>query len=222
MTVTDFRRPSRNAAQAIILCGALLLAACAPQPKGTYQASGKSAVELRSMQTRVVPVGPDEAMRAVIETMQDLGYRITRVAPEARTVSGTRMASLRLAAVVQPRGEDASAVRANASIVSPARRGSSRLARVLCPQFLRAARADAWPDAGASRRLRECAGGAAAGRRAEHPGRKRSGRRRQISNFRKRMNMFRAAHLLAVAAVSALAAWRARVPTCRRDASRDG
>lgn len=119
MTVTDFRRPSRNAAQAILLCGALLLAACAPQPKGTYQASGKSAVELRSMQTRVVPVGPDEAMRAVIETMQDLGYRITRVAPEARTVSGTRMASLRLAAVVQPRGEDASAVRANASIVSP-------------------------------------------------------------------------------------------------------
>ena len=118
MTVLTAPLP-RLASRAALLACVLALAACAQPPKSNYLASSKSAVELRMMQTREVPVDQDEAMRAVIETMQDLGYRITRVAPEAGTVSGTRLASLRLAAVVQARGEDVSAVRANASIVSP-------------------------------------------------------------------------------------------------------
>jgi len=96
----------------------LALAACA-QPGQQYIPSKKSAVELRTIQTRVVPADYDATMRAVIETMQDLGYRVTRVSPEAGVVSGTRVASLRLAAVVQEREPELTAVRANASVVSP-------------------------------------------------------------------------------------------------------
>lgn len=108
----------RPAISVAALIAVLAIAACA-QPGPKYIPSQKSAVELRTMQTRVVPAVPDVAMRDVIETMQDLGYRITQASPDAGTVSGTRAASLRLAAIVQPRGPDQSAVRANASIVSP-------------------------------------------------------------------------------------------------------
>lgn len=101
----------------VVVILALGLAGCATTQRD-YIASRKSAVELRTMQTRVVPVDADTAVRDVIETMQDLGYRITRVTPDAGTISGTRAATLRLAVVVQPRGETESAVRANASVIS--------------------------------------------------------------------------------------------------------
>ena len=121
----------RPAASAAALSAVLAIAACA-QPGPQYVPSQKSAVELRSMQTRVVPTDADTAMRDVIETMQDLGYRITRASPDAGTVSGTRASTLRLAAVVQPRGQNQSAVRANASILSPAAE-----AQVDSPEFYR-------------------------------------------------------------------------------------
>ncbi|MGG7565225.1 hypothetical protein ACQ5SO_03550 [Rhodovulum sp. DZ06] len=101
-----------------VIALAAAVSACAPAP-GSYVPSQKSAVELRTIQTRVLPVNADAAMRGVIATMHDLGYRITKVSPDAMSVSGTRQSALRLAAVVQPRGENSSAVRANASIVSP-------------------------------------------------------------------------------------------------------
>lgn len=96
---------------------AATVSACA-QPQPTFIASQKSALELRSIQSRTVDMPADAAMRGVVATMHDLGYRITRVAPDAGTVSGTRQASLRMAVVVQPRGEDSSTVRANASIAT--------------------------------------------------------------------------------------------------------
>jgi len=97
---------------------AVTVSACA-QPQTTFVPSQKSALELRSMQSRTVDMPADAAMRGVVATMHDLGYRITRVAPDAGTVSGTRQAALRMAVVVQPRGEDRSTVRANASIATP-------------------------------------------------------------------------------------------------------
>ncbi|NGM21444.1 hypothetical protein G3576_15580 [Roseomonas stagni] len=96
---------------------AITLAACAP-PQTQFIASQRSAVELRAMQARVIPADADTAMRAVIATLHDLGYRITRVEPEARTVSATRQTALRMAVVVQPRDQGSSTVRANASIVA--------------------------------------------------------------------------------------------------------
>jgi hypothetical protein len=107
--------------RSIIIIGlaAFTLSACVAPPQDTYVPSKKSALELRTIQTRTVPVARDEAMRGVIATMHDLGYRITRVSPDAGTVSGARQATLRMAVVVQPKGEAQSAVRANASIISP-------------------------------------------------------------------------------------------------------
>lgn len=103
-----------------LLAVALLasLAACAP-PQSQFIPSRKSAVELRAMQARTVDVDADAAMRGVIATLHDLGYRITRVEPEARTVSATRQTTLRMAVVVQPRQPGQSTIRANATLVSP-------------------------------------------------------------------------------------------------------
>lgn len=108
----------RRTAFPAMLAATLLVAGCV-EPGLQYQPSQKSAVELRSMQSRVVMAASDTAMRDVIETMHDLGYRITRVSADAGTVSGTRASTLRLAAIVEARGEGESAVRANASILSP-------------------------------------------------------------------------------------------------------
>ena len=118
----------------IIIIGLALvfLSACAPVPRTNFLASKKSALELREIQTRTVPLEADAAMRGVIATMHDLGYRITRVAPEARTVSGTRQSALRLAVVVQPKGPEESAVRANASIMA-----TNIEAQVDSPEFYR-------------------------------------------------------------------------------------
>lgn len=97
------------------------LAACATAPETQFIASRKSAVELRSIQSRTVPADADIAMRGVIATLHDLGYRITRVEPEARTVSATRATTLRMAVVVQPRNPNESTVRANATLIVPMR-----------------------------------------------------------------------------------------------------
>ncbi|MDJ0388958.1 hypothetical protein QMO56_12610 [Roseomonas sp. E05] len=115
----------------VLLALALLgpVAACAT-PGTQFVPSQKSAVELRAMQARTVPADADATMRGVIATLHDLGYRITRVEPEARTVSATRRTSLRMAVVVQPRGPAESTVRANASIVA-----LTREAQVDSPEF---------------------------------------------------------------------------------------
>ena len=109
----------RNAV--FMVAAALALAGCATTPTTQFIPSGKSAVELRAIQSRVVEAGPDDAMRAVIATMHDLGYRITRVSPAAGTVSGARQAELRMAVVVKARTPEESAVRANATLLSPLR-----------------------------------------------------------------------------------------------------
>jgi hypothetical protein len=101
----------------VVAVGVLAVSACA-QPQSTFVPSSKSALALRSIQSRTVDMPADAAMRSVVATLHDLGYRITRVAPEAGTVSGTRQAALRMAVVVQPRDADRSTVRANASIAA--------------------------------------------------------------------------------------------------------
>jgi hypothetical protein len=102
----------------IATAAACALSACVA-PQTTFIPSTKSALELRSVQTRTVPLEADAAMRGVVATMHDLGYRITRVAPDARTISGTRQSTLRMAVVVRSKGPEQSAVRANATIIAP-------------------------------------------------------------------------------------------------------
>jgi len=118
----------RKIALAIAIVGSL--AGCAIQQQVEFIPSRKSAVELRSIQVRSVPADADTTMRAVISTLHDLGYRITRVEPDARTVSATRQTTLRIAVIVQPRGAAESTVRANATVIAPPRE-----AQVDSPEF---------------------------------------------------------------------------------------
>ncbi|MFC7541631.1 hypothetical protein ACFQU2_22180 [Siccirubricoccus deserti] len=94
------------------------VAACAQQQTVEFLPSRKGAEELRAMQTRVVAGEPDEVARAVIGTLHDLGYRITRADAETGTISATRATALRIAVVVRPRPPGQVAVRANATIVA--------------------------------------------------------------------------------------------------------
>lgn len=95
----------------------LALGACAVAPTVAFIPSKKGAVELRAMQTRLMPGDDNTVMRGVIATLHDLGYRITRA--EAGTVSGTRMTSLRMAVVVRAGTRGQSIVRANATVLAP-------------------------------------------------------------------------------------------------------
>ena len=100
---------------------ALSLGACVAAPQTTFIPSKKSPIELRVMQTRVLPGDDNTTMRDVIATLHGLGYRITRAEADAGTVSGTRFASLRMAVVVRPGAGRQSIVRANATILDVGR-----------------------------------------------------------------------------------------------------
>jgi hypothetical protein len=115
----------------VALAALIPLAACnvAPPPL-EFVPSQKSAVELRSAQTRLVQGDQDTVMRGVVGTLQDLGYRITKVESGAGTVSATREAELRMAVVVRPKDADESVVRANATVVALQKEG-----QVDSPQF---------------------------------------------------------------------------------------
>lgn len=109
----------RSFRPAACLALVLLLAACAA-PGPELIVSQKSAVELRAMQSRAFET-PDQAKvyRAVLATLQDLGYTIEKVEPAAGTVTADKFAMLTLTATVYPRGETRTIVRSNA-VVKPA------------------------------------------------------------------------------------------------------
>lgn len=88
-------------------------------PETRFIPSQKSALELRSAQTRVVEGDRNTVLRAVVATLQDLGYRITRAEPSAGTISATRLTGLRLATVVTEQGPSTAVVRANATVLQP-------------------------------------------------------------------------------------------------------
>lgn len=80
-------------------------------------ASKLSAVQLRSIQSRTFDTADrNQVLRAIIASMQDQGYAITKVSPEAGTVSGVKRGLLRLTASAYPRGATQTVVRANALV----------------------------------------------------------------------------------------------------------
>ncbi len=94
----------------------VLLAGC-QSATPTPVMSGKSAVELRAMESRLFQTADRRAMlRTVIATVQDLGYSIDKVAAGAGTVTATKAARLVLTVSLYPQGEAATVVRANAMI----------------------------------------------------------------------------------------------------------
>jgi len=109
---------SRAVATILIVFSVLCLAACQTPPQTrNVVLSTKSAVELRAMQSRAFETTDRiKTLRTVIATLQDLGYKVDKVEPEAGTVSATKLAVLRLTATVYPHGTTQLTVRANALV----------------------------------------------------------------------------------------------------------
>ncbi|MCK8788178.1 hypothetical protein M0638_27905 [Roseomonas sp. NAR14] len=104
----------------IAAVASMTLAGCAPQPpERQFQASTRSAVELRAMQSRMIDGEANTVLRGVIATLHDLGYRIDKAEPNAGTVTATKMNTVRLTAVVRQREPGRSVVRANAVVWQP-------------------------------------------------------------------------------------------------------
>jgi hypothetical protein len=89
---------------------------CANQPNAEIMA-GANQVELRSIQTRAFDTtDTTKMMRAVIATMQDLGFIVDKADTELGSVTGTKISGyqIRMTVIARPKGEIQLAVRMNA------------------------------------------------------------------------------------------------------------
>ena len=96
--------------------GMALLSGCATPASLAVFDTG-SQVQLRSYQSRTFPgTDREKALRAVIGTMQDLGFVIDKADAALGMVTGTKLAGyeLRMTVTVQPHGRTQLLVRANA------------------------------------------------------------------------------------------------------------
>jgi len=108
------RRKIRNSLAVGFL--ALGMCSCATTQPEVIQSS-KSALEVRSMQSRSFETGDTKhVFRAVLSTLQDLGYTIIKLEPDAGTVTGDKLAQLKMTVMVYPRGLQRTIVRANAIV----------------------------------------------------------------------------------------------------------
>ena len=114
------RQSTRLAAYAI-LGTVLALGGCAASPRGAIFEPG-SALEARSIQSRVLETSDqDTALRAVIATLQDLGFVVDRADASLGSVSATKLQGyqVRMTVTVRPRNATQLLVRANADYSEP-------------------------------------------------------------------------------------------------------
>lgn len=102
-----------------LLFACLLLSACAMQSTNEriLDTGEESQLQKRSYQSRSFDTKDKEVvMRAIISTMQDLGFIIDRADLVLGTVSGTKLDynQIKMTVSVRPRGETQMLVRANA------------------------------------------------------------------------------------------------------------
>jgi hypothetical protein len=98
----------------IVLMG-LTTACCSFTPPQAVFDSG-SAVEVRSYQTRVLQTADREtALRAVIGTLQDLGFVLDSADATLGTITGTKLAQYRIRMTVTVRAQDDQQVLVRAS-----------------------------------------------------------------------------------------------------------
>ncbi len=94
----------------------LMVCACASSTRQVLETQ-ESEVRLRSIQSRVFDT-PDQnrTMRAVIATLQDLGFVVDKANASLGLVSATKLSGyvLKMTVSVRPRGESQVLVRANA------------------------------------------------------------------------------------------------------------
>lgn len=92
---------------ALILVTSTLIG-CVQNSRDHALASGKSAVQLRSIQScEFDTTDRSKMMRSVIDTLQDLGFVIDKADDELGSVSGTKLDgyALRMTVTVRPRSE---------------------------------------------------------------------------------------------------------------------
>ena len=104
---------------AILLLSCMLFSACAMQTTNQriLDTGEESQLQKRSYQSRSFDTKDKEVvMRAIISTMQDLGFIIDRADLVLGTVSGTKLDynQIKMTVSVRPRGETQMLVRANA------------------------------------------------------------------------------------------------------------
>lgn len=106
--------------RAIALAAALAASGCAgTASQREVLATDKSQVEQRAYQTRAFDTtDKEQALRAVIATLQDFGFIIDRADPVLGVVSGTKLDGyrMRITVTVRPRGTTQLLVRANAEL----------------------------------------------------------------------------------------------------------
>lgn len=107
---------------ALLAAGSLLVACASPRkPDPDLLTPTDEQLKLRSIQTRTFEVASRErAMRAVIESLQDLGFIIERAHESMGVVTAARFAEpkftdiLEVTVTVRPNGEGQMQIRANA------------------------------------------------------------------------------------------------------------
>ena len=114
------RRRLRITLGSIIALAALLTGCACTPPQAVFEAG--SAVEVRSYQTRVLQaVDRDTALRAVIATLQDLGFVLDSADATLGTVTATRLAhhQVRMTVAVRQVDDRQVVVRASADYSEP-------------------------------------------------------------------------------------------------------
>ena len=106
-----------------ILLGMTLLGGCATTNQRVLDIGGETQLQKRSYQSRIFETADKEkVLRAVISTLQDLGFVVERADLMLGTVSGTKQDrnQIRIIVSVRSKGTDRMLVRANAQFnVSP-------------------------------------------------------------------------------------------------------
>jgi hypothetical protein len=101
----------------IALSALIVLAACQTDSRQQVLATSSSQLQLRQIQSRAFDTTDrDRTLRAVIATLQDLGFVVDKADATLGTVSATKLDgyALRMTVTVAPRGETQTLVRANA------------------------------------------------------------------------------------------------------------
>jgi hypothetical protein len=107
---------TRTTFRNLALIGICLVTGCATSNEAVL-ATGSSAVELRSVQQRAFDTTDvEKTLRAVIATLQDLGFVVDKADATLGTVSATKLSgyALRMTVTTRARGEKQIVVRANA------------------------------------------------------------------------------------------------------------
>jgi hypothetical protein len=107
----------RGAAMGLLIAG--LLAGCASGVDSRILGSQESQVRLRAIQARVFETADTaKTLKAVMATLQDLGFVLDKADGTLGTVSGTKLNAyaMRITVTVHLRGEHQQVVRANAEL----------------------------------------------------------------------------------------------------------